>query len=107
MGDGKEMMINAFQDFLIVIGIGTLLAICGCVVVLVVTEIKEAIRELKRIWRYKHRFDKPPTAKCYCKDCKWHNDESNRCYKFHEHTNRRTADNAFCCEAEPRKEIEV
>lgn len=101
------MMTNTFQDFLILIGVVTLLAVLGFSVVIAVEAIKEAIYKFKRWWRYKHRFDKPPTAKCYCIDCKWHNDESHRCYKFHEHTNRRTADNWFCSDAEPRKEIKV
>lgn len=50
----------------------------------------------------KHRFDKPPIAKCYCKDCVMHA-EDNECYKF---DGWYTSDCWFCWDAEPReKEI--
>lgn len=74
-------------------------AILG-IIAAVVTEIKGLI--IKQKWRhkYKHRFDKPPTAKCYCKDCRLHSDETNRCGKF---DGWHTADNCFCWDAKPRK----
>ena len=57
------------------------------------------------IYRYKHRFGKPPTAKCYCKDCEnWypHSPQATegRCWRFE---NRTMADNWFCWDAEPRE----
>lgn len=57
----------------------------------------------KKKWEYtiKHRFDKPPTAKCYCVDCDRH-DNTARCIKFDHYT----ADNWFCWDAEPRKDKE-
>lgn len=45
----------------------------------------------------KHRFDKPPTAKCYCIDCISHS-EDGYCRKFGSWC---TADNWFCWAAEP------
>lgn len=67
--------------------------------------IKEGVAKLKWRYKYKHRFDKPPTAKCYCRDCKHHGSETNQCYRFGETTKeyRCTADNWFCWEAEPRE----
>jgi hypothetical protein len=68
----------------------------------------DALRDVVRGWRwtyrYKHRFDKSPTAKCYCKDCVYHGTE-------HENSNpctlpgidRWTPEDGFCYEAEPRK----
>lgn len=75
------------------------LAICA------VSGIRELIDTLKHRYRYKHRFDKPPTAKCYCIDCIRHDRETGRCWRFGETTGeyRRTADNWFCWEAEPRR----
>lgn len=63
--------------------------------------IVEKIEELKYDYKTKHRFDKPPLAKCYCKDCKYHG-YNGKCYSF---TERYTADNWFCNEAE-RKRVE-
>lgn len=62
--------------------------------------IKEEIHLLKWRYKYKHRFDKSPTAKCYCIDCKNHGSvyKNNWCYRF----DRCTADNWFCWEAEPK-----
>ena len=31
--------------------------------------IISTIKKVKWKYKYKHRFDKTPTAKCYCKDC--------------------------------------
>ena len=74
--------------------------ICWLVVDFISNEIDEAIW----VYKYKHRFDKPPTAACYCVDCKFHGDDidSTRC------TNRKdvilqTADEWFCQAAEPKE----
>lgn len=47
-----------------------MIAIAMGLVAIAAMLIKEKIERGK--WRrvYKHRFDKPPTAKCYCVDCK-------------------------------------
>lgn len=67
--------------------------------------LEEQVRRLIYIYRYKHRFGKPPTAKCYCKDCEnWypHSPQATegRCWRFE---NRTMADNWFCWDAEPRE----
>lgn len=49
--------------------------------------------------KYKHRFDKTPTAECYCHDCKYWQKQSNRCSYF----SIGTADDWFCSKAEARK----
>lgn len=66
-------------------------------------EFLEWIKHLIYIYKYKHRYNKPPLAKCYCKDCKkWdlHSPQSTleRCWKF----NYKTNDNWFCWDADPR-----
>lgn len=62
--------------------------------------LKEYVHTIKLRYRHKHRFDKPPTAKCYCMDCKKHGPDTGRCYKFDRWY---TADNWFCWDAEPRE----
>lgn len=89
--------------FFELLGMATAVVIVWFILYVAHCGIKEWIHKLK--WRYKckHRFDKPPTAKCYCRDCKHHGSETNQCYRFGETTKeyRCTADNWFCWEAEP------
>lgn len=60
--------------------------------------LKKCINKQKYNHRIKHRFDKPPIAKCYCKDCFNHGND-NTCHKFNGWS---TADYWFCWDAEPR-----
>ena len=93
------------KEILMLIGAVASFMIIGCIVTAICAGIKELIDNLKFNYRIKHRFDKPPTAKCYCIDCKYHDKETGRCWRFGETTKeyRCTADNWFCWEAEPRK----
>ena len=62
--------------------------------------IKDFIQVQIKKYKIRHRFDKSPTAKCYCIDCKNCQVEQHRgrwCYRFE----RCVADNWFCWEAEP------
>ena len=63
--------------------------------------IRQVIRNRIWIYKYNHRFDKPPTAKCYCKDCYLYGDFENRClcrkHKSH------FSEDYFCKDADPRK----
>lgn len=65
--------------------------------------LRDAIRSLRWLYKYKHRFDKQPTAACYCKDCVHHGkknkDGANPCCI--PGVSRWTPDNGFCYEAEP------
>lgn len=88
------------RDFLALIGLAASATVLFTIVCLFFASVKELIIKLKWRYKYKHRFDKPPTAKCYCKDCKRHGDETGRCYKFDRW---HTADNWFCWDAEPRE----
>lgn len=92
-------------DFLTFMGLIFMVTLTIFIVYGIVLGIKEGIYELKRRYRYKHRFDKPPTAKCYCLDCKHHDKKTRRCYRFKKEY-RCTADNWFCWEAEPREVLE-
>lgn len=90
------------NDFLVWLGTVTLIVIASFLFAAIYSELRELIDRCRYNYRVKHRFDKPPTAKCYCIDCKYHCNETRRCYRFTE--TRHTADNWFCWEATPRKE---
>lgn len=93
------------NDILVVFGAISLFVMVGVVVIGSVDLVTSIIDNANRKYRIKHRFDKPPTAKCYCIDCEHWDRETGECYRFvREH--RHTADNWFCWEAEPRKEGE-
>ena len=86
------------------IGVATV-GVFGVVILLLIVDfISNEIHEAIWVYKYKHRFDKPPTAACYCIDCKFHGDDVDltRC------TNRKdvilqTADEWFCQAAEPKE----
>lgn len=90
------------KDFLSFIGAATIVGLCSGALALVYYEVKDAIHNWRLAYRVKHRFDKPPTAKCYCIDCCFHDPETNRCSRIRS-GEWHTADNWFCWEAEPRK----
>ena len=93
-------MTNIFTS----IGFATVGVFCVVMLLLIVEFISNEIHEAIWIHKYKHRFDKPPTAACYCIDSKFHGDDVDltRC------TNRKdvvlqTADEWFCQAAEPKE----
>lgn len=49
--------------------VGTVIAAFICYVYLLIYGTIQIIKSLKSLYKEKHRYDKPPTAKCYCKDC--------------------------------------
>ncbi len=63
-------------------------------------DLKKWINNLVCRNRIKHRFDKPPIAKCYCIDCNHHDNDNGLCSSFGEFI----ADNCFCWKADPRIE---
>lgn len=86
-------------NFLALLGICTVFIIAVFVIILIAYGIKEGICECKRVYTYKHRFDKPPTAKCYCKDCKSWRESDGKCFIFEGWY---TADRWFCWNADPK-----
>ena len=100
------MNIEAFMFVFSWIGI---LIVAGFVVMMLYCAF-DALRDVVRGWRwmykYKHRLDKPPTAKCYCKDCIYHSttykDGGNNKCSF-PGIDIWTPEDGFCYEAEPRK----
>lgn len=92
---------NWLLSILVLFGMAGVSVTCGALAVGLVNWLKDAIRHLKWVYIYKHRFDKPPLAKCYCRDCEaWH--KSGECEGKCWRLNWTTADNWFCWNAEPR-----
>lgn len=79
-----------------------LFALGACIFIVGFQLIKHAINKICLVHKQKHRFDKPPTAKCYCIDC------ANKIYitssKCNECpiTGRYVADEWFCSDARPK-----
>lgn len=88
------------KEFLMIMGVIALFVLAALAVIFLKDGIGILIENLKLKYRQKHRFDKAPTAKCYCIDCVYHNNETGLCCKFETWN---TADNWFCWNAEPRK----
>ena len=86
-------------EFFTTVGAVVIISMIVTMIFAVIYAIRQFIRE--RIWfyKYKHRFDKPSTAKCYCKDCSFYGDFTNRrlCRKHKECF----ADDFFCKDADP------
>ena len=60
---------ETFKDILMVFGAATLAIISYVLVDAFVHWINDQIRNLKRSYNIKHRFEKQPLAKCHCIDC--------------------------------------
>ena len=95
-------------EILALIGAVASLAIIMCALAFVWMYLLEFIDKVKHKYRYKHRFDKPPTAKCYCIDCGYHDNKNGRCSGLGEFISgyKYTEDNWFCYNADPRKKEE-
>lgn len=88
------------KEFLMIMGVIALFVLAALAVIFLIDGIGILIENLKLKYRQKHRFDKAPTAKCYCIDCVYHNNETGLCCKFETWN---TADNWFFWNADPRK----
>lgn len=78
------------------LGVGALIAASICYAYLVIYGTIQIIKSLKYLYKKKHRYDNPPTAKCYCRDCRFHRDDG-KCLSF---VNMRTNDSWFCAWSE-------
>lgn len=90
------------QSLLMLIGFCTVLIILGALAWSVISLVIDEIKDLRRKYIQKHRFDKSPTAKCYCKDCEHWSPKSGDCLKF---SGYKTTDSWFCWQAEPTTEL--
>lgn len=81
------------------IGIIATMCVTGFLLLLITDYIKEIVYKIKRNYQYKHRFDKPPKAECYCIDCLHHN--SNKVCDYYGYAD----NNSFCWRATPSKKM--
>lgn len=87
----------AFFGFMCIFGIVII------VMILLSEFIEEKVKEAKWTYKRNHRFDKPPTAKCYCKDCIYYSQRNGhgkcKCGHIDQYWN--IADSWFCWQASP------
>ena len=92
-----SFVINCFA----VLGVGALglfIYFVGCAIIEFIRDITYNIRRKRQI---KKRFRKPPTAKCYCRDCQKFEPDTGKCW---DGCNSRLMNPTwFCCFAEPLK----
>ena len=86
--------------------------VAGCVVTIICyafDRLRDVVRACRWNYKYKHRFDKPPVAKCYCKDCIYHTTKDSNGMGPCEWpgVDRWMPDSGFCYNAEPRKKDQV
>lgn len=84
-------------------GAGFIALVGGILITCIQKTICDLISRKKWEHKYKHRFDKPPTAKCYCIDCTYFGkncraSDPNACMS---HTGWRVAEDWFCWSAYP------
>ena len=86
-------------EFFTAVGAVVIILMIVAVFLAVIYAIRQFIRERIWIYKYNHRFDKPPTAKCYCKDCSLYGDFTSRslCRKHKYHF----SEDYFCKDADP------
>lgn len=89
-------------EILTLIGAGFVIGMLITALLMVIDSIKDKISDKKTKYKIKHRFDKPPTAKCYCIDCTYYNEDYHTCYHFRVN---HIYDAYFCSEAAPRKKV--
>ncbi len=80
---------------------GVLFIIEGLVIagILAFSFLRDFIEDKRYEYEIAHRFDKKPTAKCYCKDCVLWDEDNEQC----RNVDKFASDCGFCWNAKPRK----
>lgn len=81
------------------IGAMTVVCLVSFMIFLVSMFMKSFISNLIRKYQIKNRFNKPPTAACYCRDCENFDPETGKCW--YTCNTRLMSPEWFCCFAEP------
>ena len=81
------------------IGIVSLLCIGAFILFDISVVIRNWIQDTVDKYKIKTRFKKPPTAKCYCRDCENFEPRTGKC--FDQCNSRMMSPSWFCCFAEP------
>lgn len=97
---------NMIIDLFTIIGFLVVVCVLYFSITGLLEVIANSIRKAKRRYQIKHRFDKPPTAKCYCKDCRWYDEDGIFNFEREGHCKRidlTVNDDWFCWMADPKK----
>ena len=78
------------------IGISTCIVFVFLILILFFDKLYWNIKLCRLKHKQKHRFDKPPMAACYCRDCNKWDFDTGECSVF---TRRKTKDDWFCKDA--------
>ena len=91
-------------EFLVGVGATTSLLLAVGLIMVIFCLVKDWIGGLVWKYRYKHRFDRKPLAKCYCIDCEHYSKDFGKCYsEGFEYYPSEVKENHFCSLAEPRE----
>lgn len=96
-------MTAIFNNIIQALGMVTCVGITYVIGTYIVDGINMCVAHIKSRYAIKHRFDKPPKAKCYCVDCKYYTTHGN-CTEFRSMS---VPDNGFCWQAEPVKHSNI
>lgn len=88
------------MDIFRYIGYGASIVGVFVLILIAAESLRDLVDGIKYNHHQKHRFDKPPLAKCYCIDCESYNPTNNSCSC---HTGWSVYDAWFCWSATPRK----
>lgn len=94
---------DTLRDVFLIIGIIYTLIILMVVIYLIGMCCNDYLLGVKHRYRQRRRFDKPPTAKCYCVDCEYYSSWDENNYTCVAHNGWFVADNWFCWSATPKK----
>lgn len=90
-----------FFLIIVVAGIMVVTEMLTALMVAVVDSLQKFVQKKKREHQCKHKFEHPPMAACYCKDCVYHMENQRICVKSRNWKS--TRDDWFCADAIPRK----
>ena len=81
------------------VGAASLLLVGAFILWIIFLIVKDTVHKSLIARKIKKRFNKPPTAKCYCRDCEQWEPETAKCWD--NCNSRLMAPDWFCCFAEP------
>lgn len=89
------------KDLLALIGIITIIMLSILCIALLYEGIGDVISTVRYRYKRNHRFDGPPTVKCYCKDCLYYFNDNGSGYCSD--TGKFRSDDFFCGNSKPLK----
>ena len=96
-----------FVYLFLFVGVGTAVVVVIFSIIEIIENIQAKISVRVYAYKVKHRFDKTPIAKCYCRDCEYWQVRDNFVSSFQTGEcrifNRYNEDYCFCYYATPRK----